>query len=138
MFLILMILPIVLAQTEPVVTCTVVKPAVTVRCADKLYDIRQLSDDPDFDKELKKQWRLVAPMREGRPDIDAPLTEVPVKAGQQVKAIITADRFQPIGTCEVRVWQAIKKWRQGRDEQIPNSLYTLPNDCQPWYGSEVR
>lgn len=123
------LLLLALLQTPPKpVTCTVVEPVVIVRCAGELYDIRQLSPDPDFDKELKRQWRLVAPMRDGIPHVDAPLMEVPVKHGQQVKAIITEDRFQPIGTCEVRWYQAIKKQRK---EGELTSISGMPDDCQP-------
>lgn len=122
-------------SAQEITTCTVVDPVVTVRCAGELYSIRQLSPDPDFDRELKRQWRLVAPMRDGIPHVDAPLVEVPVKAGQQVKAIITEDRFQPIGTCEVRWYQAIKKQRKDREgERI--SIPAMPDDCQPWYGKK--
>lgn len=137
LLLILLLIPvqIVAAQTEPVTTCTVVAPSVSVRCDGFTYSVRKLHEDPNVDRELRRQWRLVAPMRDGRPDVDQPLAEAPVQVGQQVKAIITADKFQPVGTCEVRVWQNIKSWRQGRDEQIPNSLYTLPNDCQSWHGT---
>lgn len=134
----LLLLAMLLApQTEKVVTCAVIEPVVTVRCGNATYDISQLSPDPDFDKELKRQWRLVAPMRDGIPHVDAPLVEVPVKAGQQVKAIITKDRFQPVGSCEVRVYQAVKKWRENKQgERVPASLYTMPDDCQPWHGKD--
>jgi hypothetical protein len=131
--IILTLLTFPVPQEPKIVTCTVVDPEVSVRCGDDLYSVRQFSTDPQLDREARRQWRLVAPMRDGRPNVDAPLIDVPLKAGQQVKAIITAEKFQPVGTCEVRVWQGIKQWRQGgrEGERIPNALYTSSDeDCQ--------
>jgi hypothetical protein len=58
-------------------------------------------------------------------------------AEAKVKAIITDRWFKAVVSCEVRVWRNIKFWRMFKaGEIVPNMLYTLPDDCQPWHGKQ--
>lgn len=121
-----LILALALAQEPRIITCTIVEPYRSVSCNGEVWT---------FEGEIE-EWKHQAPMRDGRVHADAPLIEVPQTKGQEVKAII--DRgLTPVAPCEVRVWRSIKQWRMFRAGEIPpNSLYTLPDDCQPGYGKE--
>ncbi len=115
--------------------CTVVKVDQSVACPeDGNMVLIELSDAAEA-KQIFDEWRLVAPLQGGSVNTDAPLGTRALKADDKVKAVLDAQNFKPIASCEVRVWRNIKQWRQFREgERVPNTLFTLPDDCQPWYG----
>jgi hypothetical protein len=124
-----------LQQDPKIVTCTVVKVDQSVSCpTERGMELFTLTDEADA-REIFDEWRLVAPLQGERVNTDAPLGTKQIQAGDKVKATITIDRFKSISSCEVRVWRNIKQWRQFRQgEVVPNTLFTLPDDCQSWYG----
>lgn len=118
-----LILILALAQQPKIITCTIVEPYRSVSCNGEIWE---------FNGEID-EWKWQAPLRNGKVNVDAPLIEVEQKAGQQVKAIIERG-LTPVSPCEVRVWRGIKAWRMFKEgEMTPETLYTLPDDCQPWY-----
>ena len=133
----LLFLLIFTVQGPQIVTCTVKEPDKSVACPESGKMVLFTFTDPTEAKDIFEQWRLVAPMRGGRVNPDAlPYTQE-VKSGDKVKAVITDNLFKAVASCEVRVWRNIKAWRMFKEgENVPNALYTLPDDCQPWYGKQ--
>jgi hypothetical protein len=124
------------SQEPRIITCTVIEVDQSVACPEGGKMVKFSFTDPAEAKEKFDEWRLVAPTRDGgRVNTDAPLGTRKIQAGDKVKAVITETKFTQIASCEVRVWRNIKRWRQFRQgELVPNTLFTLPDDCQPWYG----
>jgi hypothetical protein len=136
MIIVILILLLLLVPQEPkIVTCTVVKVDQSVSCPTEngmeLFTFTEATEA----REIFNEWRLRAPFQGGRVNTDAPLYTVPVKVGDKVKAIVEGGKFREIGECNVRVYRNIKHWRMFREgERVPNMLFTLPDDCQPWHG----
>jgi len=136
MILITLLLTIIFSlQQEPkIVTCTVVKVDQSVACpTEKDMELFTFTDEVDARK-LFDEWRKRAPMQAGRANGDAPLYSGVVNVGDKVKAIIDSEKFA-VTECNVRVWDKLQTWKRYRQGEIPpNTLYALPDDCQPWYG----
>jgi hypothetical protein len=133
----LLLLLAFMVQEPKVVTCTVKEPDKSVACPEDGKMVLFTFTDPTEAREIFTQWRLVAPMRDGRVNPDAPLSTSDIQSGDKVKAVITDHWFKAVTSCEVRVWRNIKFWRMFKaGEIVPNTLYTLPDDCQPWYGKQ--
>lgn len=135
LLLILLLIP----QSTPkdIVTCTVVAPDQSVACPDQNGGMALVSFGVAEEAAIAfSEWKLTAPLQDGRVNGDAPLYITELHAGDKVKAVFTDKKFKPMASCEVRVWRNIKAWqRPGRQGEIPpNMLYTLPDDCQPGYG----
>lgn len=124
------------AQEPKIITCTVVKVDQSVACpTERGMELFIFTDEADA-RDLFNLWRLRAPMQGGRVNTDAPLYMGTVKAGDKVKAIIDSEKFA-VTECNVRVWQRVKAAH--RPGEIPsNMLFTLPDDCQPWYGKNLK
>lgn len=129
---ILLTLNFLVPQDSKIVTCTVIEPDKSVACPEGGKMVLFKFDDPEA-KQIFEEWRLVAPTRDGGVvNTDAPLSTRKIQEGDKVKAVITDDRFTQIASCEVRVWRNIKLWRRFKEgERVPNTLFTLPDDCQP-------
>lgn len=126
-------------EPKIIITCTVVKVDERVSCPTENGTELFIFTEPAEAKDIFNQWRLRAPLQGGRVNTDAPLYSVPVKEGDKVKAIVDAKTFREIADCDVRVYRNIKHWRMFRQgERVPNSLFTSPADCQPWYGKNVK
>jgi hypothetical protein len=133
----LLLLLAFIVQEPKVVTCTVKEPDKSIACPEDGKMVLFTLTDPTEAKEIFAQWRLVAPMRDGRVNPDASLSTSDIQSGDKVKAVITERLFKAVTSCEVRVWRNIKFWRMFKaGEIVPNMLYTLPDDCQPWYGKQ--
>lgn len=121
-------------QEPKIVTCTVVEVDKSVACPEDGKMVLFVFPDEAKAKETFDEWRLRAPMQGERPNADAPLYSVPVNVGDKVKAIIGSEKFA-VSECNVRVWERVKA--NHRPGEIPsNMLFTQPDDCQPWYGSQ--
>jgi hypothetical protein len=133
----LLLLLAFMVQEPKVVTCTIKELDKSVACPEDGKMVLFTFTDPAEAREIFAQWRLVAPMRDGRVNPDASLSTGDIQSGDKVKAIITDRWFKAVASCEVRVWRNIKFWRMFKaGEIVPNTLYTLPDDCQPWYGKQ--
>jgi hypothetical protein len=133
----LLLLLVLMVQEPLIVTCTVKEPDKSVACPEVGKVVLFTFTDQAEAKDIFEQWRLVAPMRGGRVNPGAPLYNQDIKSGDKVKAVITDRLFKAVASCEVRVWRNIKIWRMFREgEGVPDMLYTLPDDCQPWYGKQ--
>lgn len=146
LLLLIFLLPI---QEQKIVTCEVIEPDKSVACPEGGKMVLFSFDDATEAKAIFDEWRLVAPLRgsvlfsqeqkitssELRVNVDAPLSSRVIRAGDKVKAEIDDNKFRSIASCEVRVYRNVKYWRQFKEgERIPNLLFTMPDDCQPWYG----
>jgi hypothetical protein len=133
----LLLLLAFMVQEPKVVTCTIKELDKSVACPEDGKVVLFTFTDPTEAREIFAQWRLVAPMRGGRVNPDASLSTSDIQSGDKVKAVITERLFKAVTSCEVRVWRNIKFWRMFKAGEIaPNTLYALPDDCQPWYGKQ--
>lgn len=118
--------------TDPkVIICTVLEPDKAVTCKSEDRAVTHIiSGWPD---EKLDEWRLVAPYRRDHQDQlivnpDAPLSIQLLRTGQQVKAKIVNGELIPIRSCDVRLWENVRKY----------GSWTMPDDCQRWYAEEMR
>src|SRR5678815_5658246 len=119
-----------LANEPRIITCTVGDSPTTapLTCVDD--DATLIGPIP---AQWRAEWELVAPLQNGRPNTDAPLTRTPLKPGQKVKLLVEDDGLTALPTCEVRIYRRVKAWRCGgrEGERVPNILYTSTDeDCQ--------
>ena len=129
--IVLLLLLLTLAPPQPkIVTCRIGSYTSTVFCPRGVLG----SPNQVIPEGWREEWELIAPLRDGLPNTDAPLGHKKLEVGQRVALHVDEEgKLTALPNCDVRVYRNIKKWREGgrEGERLPNTLYTSQDeDCR--------